>query len=147
MNLFISDNYLGTEMFINFIGTPSAKIYFFLLKYIVISKVDWTIGNINLYEDFYKKGYLVSRYTQEDLALFFNLSQSTISKNLKTLNNMGFIKTFKIKNEKGKPNIYIFGEVKNNRNTLYFNEILEKNKNSLQIFDMIKKVSNFGVKF
>jgi predicted transcriptional regulator len=146
MNLNISDRYLDSELFLNFIGTPAAvKIYTYLLKYLVISKVEWTVGNVNLYNEYFKKGYLVSRYTQEDLGLFLNLSQSTISKNIKKLEQMNFIKTFKINTEKGKCNIYVFGEIENGKFLLYMRQSLERSKNASQIVNMINRISDFKI--
>jgi DNA-binding transcriptional ArsR family regulator len=145
MNFYLRDNYFDSEIFINFIGTPAASIYFYLLKYVVISKVDWDFRGINLYEKFYKNGDLVSRYSQEDLSLYLDMSQSQISKQIKLLNEMGFIQTLKLKIGKGKFNIYKFGEVKNDKSSLFIHEIIEKGAKSKQRADIINDLYRFGI--
>ncbi len=145
MNFYIKDTYLDTKVFMEFIGTPPAKIYFYLLKYAITAKVNWHIDGINLYDEYFRKGHVVSRYSQNDLSVYLDLSQSAISKRIKSLNDLGFVKTFKLNVGKERFNIYKLGDIINGKCTLLMDKILTKSNKSKQISDMVKDIAKFGV--
>jgi len=117
---------LLTDSFNELLSNKSCKVYFFLLAYLVRGKVTTKLNNkyVDLYEVFYKNGFLVSKWTQKDIAIHLNYTQSTVSKYLTNLLEKGLIKTQDISIQNKKYNIYILGTISNHVETLFLEQKL-----------------------
>ena len=80
---------IKTKGWSKFIRLASCATYWFLVAWIIRAKVD--TGGFRLYEDFYCKNMLVSRYSQEDIAKYLEIKQGTVSKHITELEVMGLI--------------------------------------------------------
>lgn len=101
--------YLRTKVFADLCDSRGSKMYFYLRSYIIRGNPIGGTGKLKLYEDYYKKGYLVSKWSQEKLAEVFDVKQPTISKYIKSLEEKGYIQK-DIKYIGQTPcNIYIIG--------------------------------------
>lgn len=122
---------LRSKMFLDFIGTPEARVYFLLYSYIRRGRTK-DYGGV-LYKKFYEEQRkLVSRWDQDDIAKMLGLkNRASISKYTTRLEEKWkFIKIHKFKSHKDTMNVYELG---------YLKEIVGKNKKEecLHLFDRI----------
>lgn len=110
MNSYIRINnaYFRNKEFIEFIKTKECSIYLFLLSSVIR---DWVYtGKINIFNEFYRKGKLCSRYSQENIADHFGWKQPYVSKLLKNLEERGLIVKHYRRISGTKICVYQFGE-------------------------------------
>lgn len=112
--------------FTKFSLTKEFALYMYLASW-AIRGPRWT-GKFKLYENFYLKGFIPSRWSQKALGEHFEVSQQTISRWARNLQKHGLIKIIK-KTIHGKPcNIYVLGTVTHpsKKETLFFDIIFKK---------------------
>jgi DNA-binding transcriptional ArsR family regulator len=91
----IDFDYYELDGFNRFMATREASILLFLIRHILRNPEQIKAINADMRKDFIKfvdEGKLVARYPQERLAEIYDVTQSSISRNLKKLNEYGFIK-------------------------------------------------------
>lgn len=81
---------IRTKGWTKFVQCHAEATFWFLLAWIVRKNIP--TGGMRLYEDFYDKGMLASRWSQEDIAEHLGLTQGTISKHITELVEIGLVK-------------------------------------------------------
>lgn len=106
-------NYIiRSQNFRKFMETREFSTFVTLLSYVI--RGPRNTGRYNLYEDYYLKGKIPSRWSQNDLAKMHNISQSGISKRIKKLEKKWkVLKIDSIILGQYTHNIYILGNVDN----------------------------------
>jgi len=116
-----------SEGFASLSVSKEMGLYFYIRSYIVrgYMKSNKFLG---LYENFFLKGLLASRWSQIDMAKHFNVSQQTISRWAKKLEKRGLIKIYKVYSAGKIYNIYVLGTINldNKKELLFFDEIFAK---------------------
>jgi DNA-binding MarR family transcriptional regulator len=77
-----------------------------------IARYKWDDNIYPLKKNFYEKGYLTCTFSIKNLAIEFGISTNTILKNLKLMEELGWIDITKIKTDNNKQNVYILGDWK-----------------------------------
>ena len=104
------------------LGHPAYGLYDYLRGYICRAEKYYK-GHIDIYKDYYCKGLLASRWGIERLADHFSKSKSTISRQLQSLEDLGYIKIDKVKVANKVCNIYILGRIlENGSERLYWED-------------------------
>lgn len=112
--------------YLKWTGTLEFKVWMYLQTYIVRDP-DMKTGALNLYKDYYLKGKLVSRWSQENLAAYLGSDQGNISKALKRMESKKIIKIHKRNIRSVRVNIYEFGYHNfEDRETLYAHKFFIK---------------------
>ena len=141
-HLRIRNGFFRTPEFIEFAKRRKFLVYYFLETSIVRGSEE--VKNIHhgahyIYKKFFCKNQLGSRYSQEKMGEYLGTSQSRISKNLKELEQDGFIKKIIRPIQKGNILYYQFGTwvgeygEKNYKETIWLDEHFTK------IYDDTKK--------
>lgn len=112
-----------SESFAEFSISREYGLYIYLATYIVRGEMK-SNKFLKLYENFYLKGMLASRWSQIDMAKHFNKSQQTISRWAKKLEKRGLIRIYKVRINGKLYSVYVLGTI--NLNT--GNELLFCNK-------------------
>lgn len=98
----VYNNHMRTKEYIAFKMTNKSVLYEFLKANIIRESVSikTPVSSVNsgyrIYRDYFKKGKLVSSYSQEKISEYFGISQPAISKHIIALSKEGFIKIHKI---------------------------------------------------
>lgn len=94
---------LDNKDFYTFSATSPFRVLMKLIRHINRSSdkiVNINKNTINIFKEFSEKGLLVSRYSQDNLAMYFNTKQPNISRDIKKLKEEGLIKVIKVKSKK-----------------------------------------------
>lgn len=101
------------------------ELYFYLRAYIIAGKLHNDM--LNLYNNYYKKGYLAASMPISKLARDLSAGRDTIKSKLKELEKDGIIKIEMIHAKDSwdnQPhNVYIFGNINNKKRTFYIESI------------------------
>lgn len=98
----VYNNHMRTKEYIAFKMTNKSALYEFLRTHIIRESdriktpVSSGNGDYRIYRNYFKKGKLVSSYSQEKISEYFGISQPAISKHIIALSKEGFIKIHKI---------------------------------------------------
>lgn len=142
----IDNELVITKEYMDFIGTPPAKAYFFLLAYVIRKNPKKGTGAFKLYENYYQKGKLASRWSQEDIAEYFEVSQPTVSRMMTKIVKLGYVKIDKVKVHNKVCNVYILGKHDGDGlETLFLEEVIRNNavkKKRTKAEDILKKFEN-----
>lgn len=111
----VYNKFYTTKEYITFKMTNKSALYEFLRAYIIRESDRIKIpirggnGGYRIYRDYFKKGKLVSSYSQEKISEYFGISQPAISKHIKALVEKGFIKIHRRPTAEGVAYDYEFG--------------------------------------
>lgn len=103
----IQNNYFRNPEFVKITAKPEWSIYMFLLSNIV--RKSMYTGETNIFNNYYRKGMLCSRYSQQDIAKIYGWQQAYISKLIKKLVDIGLIKKIYKNTSESRMCIYHFG--------------------------------------
>jgi len=127
------------KAFLDWTKTAEYRIWLYLQSYIIRSHKAYT-GRIKMHKDYYMKGFLVARWSLEDIANAVGLkSVGYVSHLLSKMESKGLIKIHKVRIGKSALNVYEFGTHNfNGKESLYADlyftkirgrEIINKYKN------------------
>ncbi len=111
----VYNNHMRTKEYIAFKMTNKSALYEFLRTHIIRESdriktpVSSGNGDYRIYRNYFKKGKLVSSYSQEKISEYFGISQPAISKHIKALVEKGFIKIHRRPTTAGVAYDYEFG--------------------------------------
>lgn len=95
--------------FLKWTKTIECRIWLYLQSYIIRGRKAST-GRINLYKDYYMKGYLVARWSLEDIAKAVDIkSVGYVSHALRNMETKGLIRIHKVRVGKSALSVYEFG--------------------------------------
>jgi hypothetical protein len=108
--IYIPHNINRMDEYLNWDGTPEHKIWSYLQTYIIREPVRKP-GPVNIYKEYYQKGYLAARWSLVKLSKKFgyNPESGYVSKLLNKLNDKGMIKIRKHRVGKSWISVYEMG--------------------------------------
>lgn len=108
--ILISNDVIRSKAFTEWNGTASAKLYFYFQSWIIRSD-DVDTGYVDIYKEFFLKGKLAAKWSQQELANHFKCSQPAIYKQLKILLEKEFVikHSYNIPNSRKHFDVYEFG--------------------------------------
>lgn len=119
------------------------RIYELLINYVVRSKFKSYRDPLDLYNSYYMNGMLVARWSQMHIADKLGINQSNVSRNIKKLENAGYI----VKHKKilyGKACvIYQLGTHSNNVERIYLIERLRASLNAKKEEDIVAQQEEY----
>jgi DNA-binding MarR family transcriptional regulator len=112
--MFIPDEFFRTNEFLDFSKTREFQLYYFLRAYIVreskIFGMPYYHPAYGVYNNYYKKGMLVGRYSQSMLATILETTENKVRERIKSLEQKGFVKKIKIQYKNYKICFYQLGD-------------------------------------
>ena len=97
------------EEYLKFCGRKSFALYCIMYSYIVRSSFEfWPLG-VDIYNNYYRNGYLACRWSQRHFAEKLMTDQSKVSRMIKELEDNEYIKVDKVKHKGKKSCIYVLG--------------------------------------
>jgi len=136
----IENDYCRTTEFLQFMGKKEFAVLMFLTAHIVRDAKGGkaSAGAIKMRTKYFDKGMLCASFSQANIATYFGWgsaeapNKSNVSRIIRKLEKMGFLKVLKEKSPVGEKNIYQLGVwsgkygTDNYQETLFFDEYFEK---------------------
>jgi len=108
--ILMSNDIIRSKAFTEWNRTASAHLYIYFQSWIIRSP-DANTGHVNIYKEYFLKGKLAAKWSQQELANHFNCSQPAIYKQLKILLAKEFVikHSYNIPNSRKHFDVYEFG--------------------------------------